>query len=61
MINQPSTNEQMQNLRNNIELLGGMEDTITTMQESLNNFEIRNLLNKNIQTYPNPFIPKPLT
>ena len=25
------------------------------MQDSLNNFEIRHLINKNIKNYPNPF------
>ncbi len=29
------------------------------MQESLNNFEIRHLINKNIKNYPNPFDPGP--
>ncbi|CAD8143136.1 unnamed protein product [Paramecium octaurelia] len=51
-INDPSPPEQVKLFKQNIQQLGGIEDTIGNMQQTLNQYEIKHLNNKNIKYYP---------
>ncbi|CAK94777.1 unnamed protein product (macronuclear) [Paramecium tetraurelia] len=51
-INDPAPPEQVKLFKQNIQQLGGIEDTIGNMQQTLNQYEIKHLNNKNIKYYP---------
>ncbi|KAM3144800.1 hypothetical protein pb186bvf_003109 [Paramecium bursaria] len=53
-LSDPIPPEYVRNLKQNIQNLGGIEDTVGNMQGSLNQYEIKHLVNKNIKNYPSP-------